>query len=65
MKKCVTFIGYGNSQTMENDINDFLSKNAVTIISVTQSSAPVLNDIKTVVTIIYENIYVKQDTGPR
>lgn len=65
MKKCVTFIGYGDSSIMESEINKFLSKNSIHIISLTQSSCSVLNDIKTVVVLIYEEKHRKQDTGPR
>lgn len=65
MKKTKIFFGYGTSNIMQNDINDFFKNNSVDVISVTQSSASVMNELKTCVVIIYDERYPVQDTGPR
>ena len=56
MGKCKIFYGFGSGNFLENDINSFLTNNAINVISVTQSSASVLNELKTCVTIIYEEL---------
>lgn len=65
MKKSKCFFGYGSGNFMENEINEFFKNNSVNVISVSQSSASVMNELKTCVTIIYEEKYLPQDTGPR
>lgn len=65
MGKCKIFYGFGSGNFMENDINDFLKNNSIDIISVTQSSASVMNELKTCLTIVYEEKYLPQDTGPK
>lgn len=64
MKKCKIF-NNSNTRNLEIDFNEWLSNNSVTILSVTQSSGVWAGDLRTIITVIYEERYPVQDTGPR
>lgn len=64
MNKCKIF-NSSNTYNLENDMNSWFSKSDIKILSVTQSSTVWSGDIKTIITIIYEEKHLPQDTGPR